>query len=65
VALPEDAAVGAGSFGLHPALLDAALHAAGLAGAGLAGAGLAGAGLAETGLAVLVRGVSSLIIWSS
>ena len=31
VALPEDASAGAGGFGLHPALLDAALHAAGLA----------------------------------
>ncbi|MGA4876704.1 type I polyketide synthase [Streptomyces lydicamycinicus] len=30
VALPEAAAEDAGSFGLHPALLDAALHAAGL-----------------------------------
>ncbi len=30
VALPEPAASTAGSFGLHPALLDAALHAAGL-----------------------------------
>ncbi|MEW9518245.1 type I polyketide synthase [Streptomyces tubercidicus] len=30
VALSEDAAEDAGSFGLHPALLDAALHAAGL-----------------------------------
>src|SRR5205085_2921328 len=28
VALPEDTAVGAGSFGLHPALLEAAWHAA-------------------------------------
>ena len=34
VALPEDAAAEAGSFGVHPALLDAALHAAGLAGRG-------------------------------
>ena len=31
VRLPADAAAEAGSFGLHPALLDAALHAAGLA----------------------------------
>ena len=31
VALPEEAAREAGSFGVHPALLDAALHAAGLA----------------------------------
>ncbi|MFI0165589.1 SDR family NAD(P)-dependent oxidoreductase [Streptomyces sp. NPDC017095] len=30
VALPEDAAADAGRFGLHPALLDAALHAAAL-----------------------------------
>ena len=32
VALPEEAAAEAAAFGLHPALLDAALHAAGLAG---------------------------------
>ena len=32
VALPEDGATAAGAFGLHPALLDAALHASGLAG---------------------------------
>ena len=31
-ALPEEAAQEAGSFGVHPALLDAVLHAAGLAG---------------------------------
>ncbi|MCQ8827755.1 type I polyketide synthase [Streptomyces malaysiensis] len=30
--LPEDARAGAGSFGLHPALLDSALHAVGLGG---------------------------------
>ena len=34
VALPEEAAAEGGSFGIHPALLDAALHAAGLAGGG-------------------------------
>ena len=34
VRLPEDAAADAGRFGLHPALLDAALHAAGLTGDG-------------------------------
>ncbi|WP_079432439.1 type I polyketide synthase [Streptomyces katrae] len=32
VALPEDAAQDAGRFGLHPALLDAALHALGVGG---------------------------------
>ncbi|MFG2914538.1 SDR family NAD(P)-dependent oxidoreductase [Kitasatospora sp. NPDC048298] len=32
VALPEQAAAGAGRYGLHPALLDAALHAAALLG---------------------------------
>ncbi|MFI6457765.1 SDR family NAD(P)-dependent oxidoreductase, partial [Streptosporangium amethystogenes] len=32
VALPEQAASGAGSFGVHPALLDAALHASTFAG---------------------------------
>ena len=39
VALPRDAAAEAGRYGLHPALLDAALHAAGLAGAMRSGAG--------------------------
>jgi polyketide synthase 12 len=32
IRLPDDAAISAAAFGLHPALLDAALHAAGLAG---------------------------------
>ena len=36
VGMPEEAAAGAASFGLHPALLDAALHASALA----AGAGV-------------------------
>ncbi|MEU1287771.1 SDR family NAD(P)-dependent oxidoreductase [Kitasatospora sp. NPDC005856] len=38
VALPEQAAAGAGRYGLHPALLDAALHAAVLHGAAVPGA---------------------------
>ncbi|WP_338894327.1 SDR family NAD(P)-dependent oxidoreductase [Streptomyces sp. TG1A-60] len=33
VALPDEAVADAGGFGLHPALLDAALHAVGLSGA--------------------------------
>ena len=40
VALPEETAVDAGLFGIHPALLDAALHAAGLAGGGGEGGGV-------------------------
>ncbi|MGW0595459.1 SDR family NAD(P)-dependent oxidoreductase, partial [Streptosporangium sp. NPDC002607] len=40
VALPEDLAADAGSYGLHPALLDAALHVASLAGLDEAGGGL-------------------------
>nr|WP_260867560.1 type I polyketide synthase [Streptomyces sp. SAJ15] len=39
VRLPEEAASDAGSFGLHPALLDAALHALGLAAAESGGQG--------------------------
>jgi acyl transferase domain-containing protein len=31
VSLPEETAAGAGAFGVHPALLDAAMHAAALA----------------------------------
>ncbi|HEY2240166.1 MAG TPA: acyltransferase domain-containing protein, partial [Streptosporangiaceae bacterium] len=42
VALPEGVADSAGSFGLHPALLDAALQAATLTAGDAAGAGLAG-----------------------
>ena len=42
VALPAEAAADARSFGLHPALLDAALHAGGLAGAPAGPAGPAG-----------------------
>jgi NADPH:quinone reductase-like Zn-dependent oxidoreductase/acyl carrier protein len=41
VALPQEEAAQAGSFGLHPALLDAALHAAALAAAGGGPAGRA------------------------
>ncbi|MER5811068.1 type I polyketide synthase [Streptomyces sp. NPDC002033] len=37
VALPEEAAADAGRFGLHPAVLDAALHAMGLAAPGTLG----------------------------
>ena len=43
VALPEDATARAGSFGVHPALLDAALHAAGLVGGAEPSDGDAGA----------------------
>uniref|UniRef100_UPI0007853A20 type I polyketide synthase n=1 Tax=Herbidospora sakaeratensis TaxID=564415 RepID=UPI0007853A20 len=39
VALPGDAADDAAAFGLHPALLDASLHAAGLVEGGLPGGG--------------------------
>ena len=57
VALPEEAAGEAGSFGVHPALLDAALHAAGLA--GMAGdAAVSGGGPGEVRLPFAWRGVS-------
>ncbi|MCC3775995.1 type I polyketide synthase, partial [Streptomyces sp. UNOB3_S3] len=39
VALPEDSAADAGSFGIHPALLDAALHASAFLGLGEHGRG--------------------------
>ncbi|SPE61771.1 Beta-ketoacyl-acyl-carrier-protein synthase I [Streptomyces netropsis] len=39
VSLPEGAAADAGTFGLHPALLDAAMHASLLAGGGTQGGG--------------------------
>ena len=49
VALPEEAAAEAGSFGVHPALLDAALHAAGLAEAAGRRAGRARSGCRSRG----------------
>ncbi|WP_042422608.1 type I polyketide synthase, partial [Streptacidiphilus anmyonensis] len=44
VALPEESAADAAGFGLHPALLDAALHATALQSAALPGAGTAESG---------------------
>ncbi|MFE2376599.1 type I polyketide synthase, partial [Streptomyces sp. NPDC059398] len=49
VALPEEAAREAAAFGLHPALLDAALHAALLAGSPLTDAGGDGDAAGEQG----------------
>nr|WLE93514.1 PKS T1(KS-AT-KR-KS-AT-DH-ER-KR-KS-AT-DH-KR) [Streptomyces sp.] len=57
VALPED--VDAGAFGLHPALLDAALHALGAAPAGPE-AGPAGLPFSWTGVTFLASGASAL-----
>ena len=59
VALPDDAAADAGSFGVHPALLDAALHAAGLAGAA-AGSGEVWLPFAWTGVSLHAAGASAL-----
>ncbi|MBD0674751.1 SDR family NAD(P)-dependent oxidoreductase [Streptomyces sp. CBMA156] len=58
VALPDEAAEDAAGFGLHPALLDAALHAVGFAG----GAGTGGTALpfAWTGVRVDAVGASVL-----
>ncbi|MFJ6619331.1 type I polyketide synthase [Kitasatospora sp. NPDC091335] len=58
VALPEEAAEDAAGFGLHPALLDAALHAVGFAG----GSGTGGTALpfAWTGVRVDAVGASVL-----
>ncbi|HEY7144505.1 MAG TPA: polyketide synthase dehydratase domain-containing protein, partial [Streptosporangiaceae bacterium] len=67
VALPPEQAASAGSFGVHPALLDAALHAAGLAAdPAAAGAGSAAAPgeillpFAWTGVTVHASGASML-----
>ena len=60
VALPEDTAAGAGSFGVHPALLDAALHAAGLAGLGGGEAGAVRLPFAWTGVSLHAAGASVL-----
>ncbi|MFI7505136.1 SDR family NAD(P)-dependent oxidoreductase, partial [Streptomyces sp. NPDC049687] len=59
VGLPEEAVVEAGRFGVHPALLDAALHAIGLTGVGEGGEGpllpfaWSGVGLLASGASVL------------
>jgi hypothetical protein len=65
VALPQETAAGAGSFGVHPALLDAALHAAGLAGEAVGAGSAAGPGeillpFAWTGVSVHAPGASML-----
>jgi NADP-dependent 3-hydroxy acid dehydrogenase YdfG len=57
VALPPEAAAGAGSFGLHPALLDTALHAAVLAELGGDG-GTPGTGSRAVRIPVAWTGVS-------
>ncbi|MEU2135070.1 type I polyketide synthase, partial [Streptomyces sp. NPDC018352] len=55
VALPEDAVEQAGRFGLHPALLDSALHAIGVGG-GLAGLEGPGLPFAWTGVSLFAVG---------
>ncbi|MFE9770067.1 polyketide synthase dehydratase domain-containing protein, partial [Streptomyces sp. NPDC005808] len=55
VALPEEAAEQAGRFGLHPALLDSALHAIGVGG-GLAGLDGPGLPFAWTGVSLFAVG---------
>ncbi|WP_343967939.1 type I polyketide synthase, partial [Streptosporangium amethystogenes] len=58
VALPEGLAADAVSYGLHPALLDAALHVASLAGLDEAGGGLLP--FSWTGVALHASGASTL-----
>ncbi|MFF3445110.1 SDR family NAD(P)-dependent oxidoreductase, partial [Streptosporangium sp. NPDC002721] len=58
VALPEGPAADAGSYGLHPALLDAALHVASLAGLDEASGGLLP--FAWTGVSLHASGASTL-----
>jgi len=62
VALPEEVAGDAGAFGLHPALLDAALHAAGLAGGAgrAADAGAARMPFAWGGVSLYAAGAAAL-----
>ena len=60
VALPEEAAADAGSFGVHPALLDAALHAAGLAAPGTAADDTVRMPFAWTGVSLHATGASAL-----
>ena len=59
VVLPE-AAGGAAGFGVHPALLDAVLHASGLVGGGESGAGGVMLPFAWTGVRVAAGGASVL-----
>jgi acyl transferase domain-containing protein/NADPH:quinone reductase-like Zn-dependent oxidoreductase/acyl carrier protein len=59
-ALPEDAAADAGSFGLHPALLDAVLHAGALAGAGEAEPGVVRLPFAWQGVSLHASGAKVL-----
>ena len=61
VALPEDTAAGADSFGLHPALLDAALHVAAVAGD--AGRGEVRLPFAWTGVTLHASGAAALRVW--
>ena len=60
VALPEGAAESAGSFGVHPALLDAAWHAAWLAGDAERSDGAARMPFAWTGVSLYAAGASAL-----
>ena len=60
VALPGEAAAGAGSYGMHPALLDAALHAAALAGTHGSPPGQVRLPFAWTGLSLHAAGASRL-----
>ena len=61
VALPADAAAEAAAFGIHPALLDAALHVAGLAGGdGAKEPGDARLPFTWNGVSLLAAGASSL-----
>uniref|UniRef100_A0AAU2JVB5 SDR family NAD(P)-dependent oxidoreductase n=1 Tax=Streptomyces sp. NBC_00049 TaxID=2903617 RepID=A0AAU2JVB5_9ACTN len=59
VALPQEAVADAGRFGLHPALLDAALHAIGFTDAGEASGG-ALLPFAWSGVELLASGASAL-----
>ncbi|WP_421106324.1 type I polyketide synthase [Streptomyces sp. NEAU-S77] len=59
VALPEDVAEDAAAFGLHPALLDSALHAIGLDGLGNTG-GEGRLPFAWTGVSLYASGASAL-----
>ncbi|MEV5880053.1 SDR family NAD(P)-dependent oxidoreductase [Streptomyces sp. NPDC052101] len=66
VELPEGAAADAGDFGIHPALLDAALHAMGLGGApGGDDGGAARLPFAWSGVQLWALGARSVRVWLS
>ncbi|WP_443678077.1 type I polyketide synthase, partial [Nocardia nova] len=62
VVLPEESVRGAEGFGVHPALLDAALHAVGVGGAGAAGGDVVSARLPFSWSGVSLQAVGASVV---